>query len=233
MKRLIIIAGLLVIFTNGWTENSIVTVQGFATVKVIPDQADLNFSISDKSLNLETIKNRVGDITTEFIEFCKDLGVEKKNLQTSNLNITPEYSYNQKSGKRVFNGYIIDRQLKVNLDDLSLLGKLIENAISIGINNVSPPIYKASNLSEIRIQLHTLAMENAMSKAKALIRPINGSLGKVISIDASQNQISRPPVPYMEMRSYSADNASQNEQNYEIGELTFEQSISASFEIQY
>ena len=209
---------------------SSVTVQGHGSITMPPDQATLRFSISDKGRNLEMIKNKVGNVTSRFLEFAENLNIKKKNLRTTNINIFPEYTYIPKTGKRIFDGYKINRDITVNLENLTLLGQLIEGAINLGVNNINPPMFSSKNASGVNIKLHTLAMEDAKNKAIALATPTNATIGRAIDVNAVP--ISFQPRP-TEMRMLSADAAIMNEQNYEVGEITHQLSIIATFELIY
>ena len=209
---------------------SSVTVQGHGSITMPPDQATLRFSISDKGRNLDMIKNKVGSVTSRFLEFAENLNIKKKNLRTTNINIFPEYTYTPKTGKRIFDGYKINRDITVNLENLTLLGQLIEGAINLGVNNINPPMFSSKNASGVNIKLHTLAMEDAKNKAIALATSTNATIGRAIDVNAVP--ISFQPMP-TEMRMRSADSAIMNEQNYEVGEITHQLSIIATFELIY
>jgi len=245
MKTLIRVMGLLLVLSsNVVTSQQVfnafpgiqdpiipsVTVQGHGSITMPPDQASLRFSISDKGRNLEMIKNKVGNVTSGFLEFAENLNIKKKNLRTTNINIFPEYTYIPKTGKRIFDGYKINRDITVNLENLTLLGQLMEGAINLGVNNINPPMFSSKNASGVNIKLHTLAMEDAKNKAIALATSTNATIGRAIDVNAVP--ISFQPRP-TEMRMLSADSAIMNEQNYEVGEITHQLSIIATFELIY
>ena len=245
MKKLIRVIGLLLVLnSNAITSQQVfnsfpgiqgstissVTVQGHGSITMPPDQATLRFSISDKGRNLEMIKNKVGSITSRFLEFSENLNIKKKNLRTTNINIFPEYTYTPKTGKRIFDGYKINRDITVNLENLTLLGELIEGAINLGVNNINPPMFSSKNASGVNIKLHTLAMEDAKNKAIALATSTNATIGRAIDVNAVP--ISFQPRP-TEMRMLRSDAAIMNEQNYEVGEITHQLSIIATFELIY
>ena len=245
MKKLIRVIGLLLALnSNAITSQQVfnsfpglqgstissVTVQGYGSITMPPDQATLRFSISDKGRNLEMIKNKIGNVTSRFLEFAENLNIKKKNLRTTNINIFPEYTYIPKTGKRIFDGYKINRDITVNLENLTLLGQLMEGAINLGVNNINPPMFSSKNASGVNIKLHTLAMEDAKNKAIALATSTNATIGRAIDVNAVP--ISFQPRP-TEMRMLSADQAIMNEQNYEVGEITHELSIIATFELIY
>ena len=245
MKKLIRVVGLLLVLnSNAITSQQVfnsfpglqgstissVTVQGYGSITMPPDQATLRFSISDKGRNLEMIKNKVGSVTSRFLEFAENLNIKKKNLRTTNINIFPEYTYTPKTGKRIFDGYKINRDITVNLENLTLLGQLMEGAINLGVNNINPPMFSSKNASGVNIKLHTLAMEDAKNKAIALATSTNATIGRAIDVNAVP--ISFQPRP-TEMRMLSADSAVMNEQNYEVGEITHQLSMIATFELIY
>ena len=207
-----------------------VTVQGHGSITMPPDQAILRLSISDKGRNLEAIKNKVGNITSRFLEFAENLDIKKKNLRTTNINIFPEYTYVPKTGKRIFDGYKINRGITVDLENIALLGQMIEGAINLGVNNINPPMFSSKNASEVNIKLHTLAMEDAKNRAIALAKSTNATVGRAIDVNAVP--ISFQPRP-TEMRMLRSDAAIMNEQNYEVGEITHQLSIIATFELIY
>ena len=245
MKKLIRVIGLLLVLnSNAVTSQQVfnsfpgiqgstissVTVQGHGSITMPPDQATLRFSISDKGRNLEMIKNKVGSVTSRFLEFAENLNIKKKNLRTTNINIFPEYTYIPKTGKRIFDGYKINRDITVNLENLTLLGQLIEGAINLGVNNINPPMFSSKNATGVNIKLHTLAMEDAKNKAIALATSTNATIGRAIDVNAVPISFQSRPT---EMRMLRSDAAIMNEQNYEVGEITHQLSIIATFELIY
>ena len=245
MKKLIRVIGLLLALnSNAITSQQVfnsfpglqgstissVTVQGHGSITMPPDQATLRFSISDKGRNLEMIKNKVGNVTSGFLEFAENLNIKKKNLRTTNINIFPEYTYIPKTGKRIFDGYKINRDITVNLENLTLLGQLMEGAINLGVNNINPPMFSSKNASRVNIKLHTLAMEDAKNKAIALATSTNATIGRAIDVNAVPISFQLRPT---EMRMLRSDAEIMNEQNYEVGEITHQLSIIATFELIY
>ena len=91
-------------------------------------------------------------------------------------------------------------------------------------------MFSSKNASGVNIKLHTLAMEDAKNKAIALATSVNATIGR--AVDANAVPISFQPRP-TEMRMLSADQATMNEQNYEVGEITHQLSIIATFELIY
>jgi hypothetical protein len=230
MKKFILIVCLFTITTNISAQSSSVTVEGNAQISVVPDRASLNLSVELDGRDLSAMTKRVAEATNAFLKLTDDLNIKRNDVMTSGVNINPRYRYENKTGRRIFDGYNISRSIQVDLKDINQLGSIIERSTVQGINNIAAPIFRASQEDQIIQNLHTLAVQDALKRAEALIEPLNASVGKALKIDASSIQSISPPM--MEMRALDM-NSSLAEQSYSVGQISYSQSVLATFEIEY
>ena len=230
MKKFILIVCLFTITTNISAQSSSVTVEGNAQISVAPDRASLNLSVELDGRDLSAMTKRVAEATNAFLKLTDDLNIKRNDVMTSGVNINPRYRYENKTGRRIFDGYNISRSIQVDLKDINQLGSIIERSTVQGINNIAAPIFRASQEDQIIQNLHTLAVQDAIKRAEALIEPLNASVGKALKIDASSIQSISPPM--MEMRALDM-NSSLAEQSYSVGQISYSQSVLATFEIEY
>ena len=230
MKKFILIVCLFTITTNISAQSSSVTVEGNAEINVVPDQASLNLSVELDGRNLSAITKRVAETTNDFLALTDELNIKRNDVMTSGVNINPRYRYENKTGRRIFDGYNISRSIQVDLKNIDQLGSIIERSTAQGINNIAAPIFRFSQEDQIIQSLHTLAVQDAIKRAEALVDPLNASLGKALKIDASSIQSISPPM--MEMRALDI-NSSLSEQSYSVGQINYSQSVLATFEIEY
>jgi uncharacterized protein YggE len=230
MKKFILIVCLFSITTNISAQSSSVTVEGNAEINVVPDQASLNLSVELDGRNLSAMTKRVAETTNDFLALTDELNIKRNDVMTSGVNINPRYRYENKTGRRIFDGYSISRSIQVDLKNIDQLGSIIERSTAQGINNIAAPIFRFSQEDQIIQSLHTLAVQDAIKRAEALVDPLNASLGKALKIDASSIQSISPPM--MEMRALDI-NSSLAEQSYSVGQINYSQSVLATFEIEY
>jgi len=230
MKKFILIVCLFTITTNISAQSSSVTVEGNAEINVVPDQASLNLSVELDGRNLSAMTKRVAETTNDFLALTDELNIKRNDVMTSGVNINPRYRYENKTGRRIFDGYNISRSIQVDLKNIDQLGSIIERSTAQGINNIAAPIFRFSQEDQIIQSLHTLAVQDAIKRAEALVDPLNASLGKALKIDASSIQSISPPM--MEMRALDI-NSSLAEQSYSVGQINYSQSVLATFEIEY
>ena len=230
MKKFILIIFLFTFTPNISAQSSSVTVEGKAEISVVPDRASLNLAVELNGRNLSAMTTRVAETIDAFLTITDGLSINRSDVMTSGVNINPRYRYENKTGRRIFDGYNVSRSIQVDLQNIDLLGSIIERSTGQGINNIAAPIFRFSQEDQVIQSLHTLAVQDAMKRAEALIDPLNASLGKALKIDASSNQSISPPK--MEMRALDM-NSSLAEQSYSIGQINYSQSVLATFEIEY
>ena len=230
MKKFILIIFLFPFTPNISAQSSSVTVEGNAEISVVPDRASLNLAVELNGRNLSAMTTIVAETIDAFLTITDGLSINRSDVMTSGVNINPRYRYENKTGRRIFDGYNVSRSIQVDLQNIDLLGSIIERSTAQGINNIAAPIFRFSQEDQVIQSLHTLAVQDAMKRAEALVDPLNASLGKALKIDASSNQSISPPM--MEMRALDM-NSSLAEQSYSIGQINYSQSVLATFEIEY
>ena len=230
MKKFILIIFLFTFTPNISAQSSSVTVEGNAEISVVPDRASLNLAVELDGRNLSAMTTAVAQTVDAFLTITDGFSINRNDVMTSGVNISPRYRYENKTGRRIFDGYNVSRSIQVDLKNIDLLGSIIERSTAQGINNIAAPIFRFSQEDQIIQSLHTLAVQDAIKRAEALADPLNASLGKALKIDASSIQSISPPM--MEMRALDM-NSSMAEQSYSVGQINYSQSVLATFEIEY
>ncbi|HHQ13929.1 MAG TPA: DUF541 domain-containing protein, partial [Chromatiales bacterium] len=192
-----------------------------------PDRALVNMGIEARDTDLSAARDRVVDVSSRFLALCRTLGIDDRYIQTTGLTMHPEYRWDPKHQQRQLQGYLVQRQLSVDLRDLALLGQLIEGAVDAGVNQVNPPVLDTSRRKELRRQALAAAARDARSNAQAIANALGVSVGNVVRIDAQR--LSSPPRPMM-MRAEAAvaDSAAAS---YQAGDIEIRAEVNAAFEI--
>ena len=122
MKKFILILCLFNITTNISAQSSTVTVEGKAEVSVTPDQAILNLGVEMEGRDLSAMTKRVAETTNAFLKLTDDMNIKRNDVITSGVNINPKYRYENKTGRRIFDGYSISRSIQVDIKNINQLG---------------------------------------------------------------------------------------------------------------
>ncbi|MDX1498123.1 MAG: SIMPL domain-containing protein, partial [Salinisphaeraceae bacterium] len=133
--------------------------------------------------------------------------------------------------KRYLDGYVVTRQLQVDLRDLDKLGPLMTRAVQAGVNQVNPPQFRATKQRDLQRQALARAAADAKANAQALANSLDVKLGDVLQINAQHQQHYPTPMPRMAMRMEAAQDMGGAEQSYETGQIRYTAQVSASFEL--
>jgi uncharacterized protein YggE len=166
------------------------TVNASGSVYAVPDQATVQLGVSSQaSTAADALKQNSAD-TTAVIEAIKKLGVDAKDISTSNFNVYPTYDT---SGTRI-NGYQVNNSVTVVIRDIAASGTLLDQVVTAGANNISGLNFGIADASQYQADARTKAIEAARAKAEAMAKAAGVSLGDIVSINESVNY--QPEMPY-------------------------------------
>ena len=205
-----------------------ITVMGTGTVKVMPDEAVLSFSVSEIKDNAAAARNSVEERVTGFITALKPLNLGENQILADNLNVFPKYSYNE--GKSKLEGYSAYRVVKVTVDNLELIPKVTDLALESGINEVAGFEYQVKDLASVKKEAAKLAIKDAKEKAKLLA---DGFEVKVSHPCDLQFVESGSIMPYHNrlMMAKAASDTAPVEASYEVQPMTVTSQVNAVFSI--
>jgi uncharacterized protein YggE len=156
-----------------------VTVVGSGTVTGTPDTLTLSMGVSARApsatVALDTSSNELQALQRVFIHS----GVPAKDLQTSFLQLQPNYS---NSGK--VTGYEADNQLTITLHPIAKAGEVIDAAAhavgnDVRIDGIS---FSISNTTPLLARARAQAVQQAAADAAQLAAAAGTTLGPIVSI---------------------------------------------------
>jgi len=201
------------------TPATTINVTGDADVYSTPDLAVMDFTVLSEAKTVADAMKDNSAKTNAINAAVKVLGVEDKDLQTTNFDISPRYDYvktvitpvapptpmvpsdagsvTQSStyypdGKQVLSGYDVTSTLTVKMRDLSKVGDIIQAATTAGANQAGSLQFTIDNPDAVQAQ----ARQQAIAKAKAQAQTLADQLGvKLVRITSfSENNVR--PIEY-------------------------------------
>lgn len=171
-------------------------VVGEGKVEVVPDTAyvDVGITVSN-SLNIEEARNKIDSINTELIKAVKKLGIDPKEIKTTNYSVYPTYSYENNTSK--ITGYDGNATITVKTKKTDLVPSIIEEATKAGANQINNTRFVVDDPALYREEARAKAIKNAKDQAAKLAQSLGIKLGKVTNIVESLNGESNPrPMMY-------------------------------------
>ncbi|MDR7075099.1 uncharacterized protein YggE [Neobacillus niacini] len=154
--------------------NNIIKVYGEGEIAVQPDTATVNLGVVTESKELMEAQQQNSIIANKVINALIALGIDKNQIQTVEYRIEPEYDYS--SGQQIFRGYKITHILQVKIDDLSIIGKVVDTGVENGANYVANVLFTSKYKEAYYQQALAMALNNASNKAKTIANTIQVTL---------------------------------------------------------
>ena len=205
-------------------QKRVITVSGSGTVAVKPDFATLDFSVTKSGWESKRVVPDNAAIMTKVIDAIKATGVSQSDIMTSEISITQEKSW--QNGVLRKGQYVSKNQIRVTVRNLSLLGELVDAAVSAGANGLDSLSFGVSDKQTAVRQARSAAIKQAQDAASLLAGSSGCKLGPVISID----EIGNPSADRCVYTSKMAVNDASTP--IEVGKINVTANVTMSFELQ-
>jgi uncharacterized protein YggE len=199
------------IATNPGTPGTVgapgITVTGTSEVAGKPDTLRLDLSVQTRGDTVAKALESANAITARVQSSLTRNGVAGKDVQTSNLQVQPEYSY-PTNDTPVIKGYTVSEGVTATLRNLGKSGAAITAAVTAGgnavqVNGISLDLEDNGKLLSTA---RDRAVANAKTKAEQYAKASGRDLGAVVSI--TETVADPPPVAYDVRAMASKDSAS-------------------------
>ncbi|MCX7052970.1 MAG: SIMPL domain-containing protein [Proteobacteria bacterium] len=207
-----------------------VSVTGSGEVKAQPDMAYVTLGVEARRPTLAEARTEVNATVERLLALTRELKIEPKFVDSTRLQVQPDYRWDEKESRQVLLGYVVSRQVDVELHDLDRLGTLLEKSVSAGVNQVGGARLDSSRRKELERAALTQAVVDARLNADTLARAAGAKLGPVQSLSTTGTM----PVPMYAQKAMSvaaAPMADEAEQTYQPSEMKFTANVSAQFEL--
>ena len=231
MFRLLCLLFLLSMGTNVMADEPTrsITVSGTGFAEIEPDRATLRMSIVAREPTLGAAQKAAADVAKKVLKMTDSMDIDRDQVDTTGASVRPDYRWNREKEEQELRGYIAERQIAVNIEDLEKLGAVVEGAVGAGVNQVSPPQLDSSKRKETYRRALQAAAEDAQANASQLAVALGARLGQVITISSGANA-PQPPVPHpvgARMMTAESDAA----ETYNAADLSFNASVTVVFEL--
>lgn len=194
-------------------------------VNVAPDQATLNFGVMTEAATAQEAMQANARQMTQVVAALRRAGLSERNIQTSGLNLSAQYDYQQNESPKL-RGYQAVNRVTVRINDLTKVGTTADAVVAAGVNQIDGISFGLKDPSAAENQARRLAVQALQAKAALYAEALGKPLGGIRSLTEGGGY--RPEVRPMMARMASADAGSTP---VEAGELTVEIEISGVYDL--
>ena len=180
-----------------------ISVTGEGKVSGKPDVAKLALGVNAESDTVQKARDQAANSLDAIVKTLKSNGVADKDIQTQQLNIQPQYDYN--NGSQKLRGFQVTNVLNVTVRDINKTSQIVDDAVKAGGNDttIQGLAFTIDNPNDLQKQAREKAVADAKAKAETLAQVAGVGIGAAMNISESSNT----PVFYDRSASFAQDKA--------------------------
>jgi uncharacterized protein YggE len=156
-----------------------ISVNGTGIVYLTPDIAYINIGVHTEDPEVGNAVDTNNQKSQAVINAIKGMGVEAKDIQTTNFSVYNSVQYDPMSGLETGMIYMVDNTVIIIIRDLAKMSDLLDASIRSGANNINSVSFDIADKTGAIQQARLLALENAHTLASDLTKGAGVSLGEV------------------------------------------------------
>ncbi len=174
---------------------AVIIVSGEGEASVTPDMALVSLSVVRMEKTARAALDANNAAMSAVIDAMKKAGIAPRDIQTSGFSMDALYDYPQDDKgvalPPVLRGYQVSNGLTLRIRDLTKIGNIMDQAVTLGVNQGGGIAFTNDNPKATIEAARKAAMEDAMAKARLLTQTAGVKLGRVIEISEG----GPPPMP--------------------------------------
>lgn len=220
----LILAGGYLFYTSG----AEVSAQGQSTITVVPDTASVYLNLESKTDTAQEAKDNLNTINDKVLTELLKIGIERKDIQTLNYNIYPNYDYS--NGNNKINGYIASQQLIIKTSNFDKVASIVDKSVDAGalVSSINFELSPAKE-GEYKAQALKEASADGRMKAESTAQGLGKSLGRLVSVNSEQFNYPGPMMYYARGEVGTAADAKKAAVNIAPNDIQ----VTASVEVRY
>lgn len=204
VATLMLMAGSLPLTASDSEPYPRIVVTGEGSVDIAPDMAVLLLTVTREAKTAREALDANSSAMSDVLAAMQAQGIARRDLQTSNFSIQPNYTYPPRSSTgaekapRIV-GYTVRNSLTVRVRDISAIGAVLDKSVTLGVNEGGNIRFTNDDPSAAITQARTKAMQEALAKAKTLAAAAGVNTGKVLEISEQSFRPGPAPMARAEM----------------------------------
>ncbi len=178
-----------------------ISIEGRGEVAAAPDTAYVNSGVTTQGSTAREALDANTAAMNELIATLTGSGIERRDIQTSGFNVSPNYVYSDARDANGYTlppriqGYTVSNTVTVRVRDLASLGTILDQQVTVGANTINGITFSVADPTELYNEAREKAFADARTKAGLYAGLAGVELGSIVTIAEVQGY--QPPMPYM------------------------------------
>ena len=172
----------------------------------VPDLAIISAGVVTRQTTATAAIQENAERMERVLSALKRVGIEERDVQTSSINLNPEYRYQDNRSPELV-GYSASNQVSIRFHDIRNTGKILDALVAEGANQINGPTLTIDQPEAALDEARLKALANGRARADVYARALGRRVARIVSISESGGSYPvPPPMPMMmEARNQAAD----------------------------
>jgi uncharacterized protein YggE len=196
--------------------------------RVAPDMATITLGVMTEAPTAAQAMSANAERMAQVVAALRKAGVAEKDIQTSNLNLNPQYRHQENEAPQVV-GYQASNNVTVTVHDLKRLGQAVDATVAAGANQVHGISFGLDDSTAAENAAREEAIKALGAKAELYARLTGHRIARLVTLSEGAASYPRPPMPMMEMASFRGAKAADT--SVSPGEMTVRVDVTGLYEL--
>jgi uncharacterized protein YggE len=206
------------------TKSDSFTVTGEGKATFLPDIAVVSAGVTAQGASVQQVQKELNTKINAVSEAVKKLGVDGKDIQTTNYSINPSYDYT--NGTQKITGFQANTTLTIKIRTLDKTNSVIDTATANGANQIGGISFDVDDKTKAEDEARGKAVAEAKKKAAMAAKTAGFTLGKIINYSEGFGGYPQPIRMYAKTDAVGAGVPETTQIEPGSGEVTIQVSLS-------
>lgn len=193
----------------------------------VPDIAVISAGVVTRSTSAGGAIQENAQRMERVISALKRAGVADRDIQTTSINLNPEYRYEENQPPQLV-GYTASNQVTIRFRDIGASGRILDSLVAQGANQINGPTMTIEHPEAALDEARSNAVAIGRQRAELYARALGKRVTRVISVSESGGHYPPPPPMPMAERAMMA----QADTKIVPGEQKLQVTLAMVFELQ-
>ena len=166
----------------------------YGETRIAPDMATITLGVMTEAKTaaeaMQANASRMAQVTAAL----RKAGIAARDIQTSGLNLNPQYVYEQNQPPRL-TGYQASNQVTVSVHDLARLGAAVDATVNAGANQVNGISFGLDDPTAAENAARKAAVRALQAKADLYAQATGYKVTRLVSLSEGGGYSMPPPMP--------------------------------------
>jgi uncharacterized protein YggE len=192
----------------------------------VPDVAIISAGVVSRSTTASGALQNAATRMDRVLSALKRAGIEARDIQTSNVNLNPEYRYPENQSPQLV-GYTASNTVNIRFRDIANSGKILDALVAEGANQINGPTLTIDKPEAALDEARARAVAIGRARAELYARSLGMRVARVVAVSESGGYAVPPPQP---MAMQAADTRAYTK--IEPGEQKLQVNLTMTYELQ-